>query len=71
MCVREVVERDAVNLVVELSEVEFMGAATVGLIVRAQEFLGLRARSLTLRSPSSCARRVPVVCALGAGRGRA
>jgi anti-anti-sigma factor len=35
------IARDDADLVVDLSEVQFMGAATVGVIVRAQELLGL------------------------------
>jgi anti-anti-sigma factor len=52
------------DLVVDLSEVEFMGAATVRLIIRAREFLRLRTRSLTLRSPSTHAKRVLDLCGL-------
>lgn len=53
---------DDADLVVDLSEVEFMSAATVGVIVRARELLGLRSRSLALRSPSRCARRILDLC---------
>jgi len=53
---------DDADLVVDLSEVQFMGAATVGVIVRAGELLGLRSRSLALRSPSRCARRILDLC---------
>src|SRR5687768_658417 len=56
------IARDDADLVVDLSEVQFMGAATVGVIVRAQELLGLRSRSLALRSPSRCARRILDLC---------
>ena len=49
---------DDADLVIDLSEVEFMGSATVGVIVRARESLRPRSRSLTLRSPSRCARRL-------------
>ena len=52
------------DLVVDLSGVEFMGAATVRLIVRAREFLRLRTRSLTLRSPSTRAQHVLDLCGL-------
>jgi anti-anti-sigma factor len=55
---------DEANVLVDLSEVQFMGAATVGVIVRAREFLRLRSRTLALRSPSRCARRVVDVCGL-------
>jgi anti-anti-sigma factor len=50
------------DVVVDLSEVQFMGAATVGVIIRAREFLRLRSRFLVLRSPSECVRRILDVC---------
>jgi anti-anti-sigma factor len=53
---------DDADVVVDLSEVQFMGAATVRVIIRAREFLRLRSRSLVLRSPSECARRILDVC---------
>ena len=56
---------DDADLVLDLSGVEFMDAATVRLIIRAREFLRLRSRSLTLRSPSTHARRVLDLCRLG------
>jgi anti-anti-sigma factor len=49
---------DHANLVIDLSEVTFMDAATVGVITRAEGFLRDRSRSLTLRSPSPPARHV-------------
>ena len=49
---------DDADLVVDLSGVEFMGSATVGVIIRARESLRPRSRSLTLRCPSRCAQRV-------------
>jgi anti-anti-sigma factor len=55
------IARDA-DVVVDLSEVDFMGAATVGVIIRAGELLGLRSRSLAVRSPSRCARRILDLC---------
>jgi anti-anti-sigma factor len=55
---------DDADLVVDLGGVEFMDAATVRLIIRAGEFLRLRSRSLTLRSPSTRARRVLDLCGL-------
>src|SRR4029453_9007420 len=55
------IARDA-DVVVDLSEVDFMGAATVGIIIRAGELLGLRSRSLAVRSPSRCARRILDLC---------
>ena len=57
---------DDADVVVDLSGVEFMDASTVGTIVRTRNLLGSRSRSLTLRSPSSCARRVLHACHLAA-----
>ena len=53
---------DDADLVVDLSEVRFMSTATVDVIVRARELLRGRSRSLTLRSPSRCARRIFELC---------
>src|SRR5690242_9481530 len=52
------------NVVVDLSEVEFMGAGTVGVITRTQAFLHDASRSLMLRAPSSCVRRLLDLCHL-------
>ena len=52
------------DLVVDLSRVDFMGAATVGVFVWARELLLARSRSLVLRAPSSSARRVLELCDL-------
>ena len=49
---------DDTDLVIDLSEVTFMDAATVEVMIRAEAFLRDRSRSLTLRSPSTHARRV-------------
>ena len=54
------------DLVVDLSEVSFMDAATIGVIVRANAFLGVHGRSLWLRDPSRCARRILNICDLDA-----
>jgi len=50
------------NVVVDVSEVEFMGAATVGVLSWASELLRDRSRSLVLRSPPRCVRRVVELC---------
>lgn len=57
-------ERDGASLAVDLSHVEFMGAATVGVIVHARELLQANGRSLVLRDPSAVARRVIELCGL-------
>jgi anti-anti-sigma factor len=55
---------DESDLLVDLSGVQFMDAATIGVIMRARSGLRLRSRSLTLRSPSPCARRILDLCGL-------
>ena len=55
---------DDADLVIDLSGVEFMGAATIGIIVRTRDFLRSRSRVLTLRSPDRLARRVIDICGL-------
>ena len=54
------------DVMMDLGGVEFMAASTVGVILRARESLRLRSRSLALRSPSRCARRVLELCGLAA-----
>jgi len=55
---------DDADLTLDLSEVTFIDAATVGTIVRTREFLRFWSRSLALRSPSRCALRVLELCDL-------
>jgi anti-anti-sigma factor len=52
------------HLVVDLSGVQFMDAATIGVIIKARTELELQHRSLVLRGPSQFARRVLEVCGL-------
>lgn len=55
---------DNTDLVLDLSEVRFMDASTIGVIVRAQNFMRERSRSLSLRAPATCALRVLDACGL-------
>ncbi len=55
---------DSANLVLDLSEVDFMGPSTLGVIMRAREFLQGRSGSLTVRSPSARVRRAIDACRL-------
>ena len=55
---------DDSDLVVDLSGVDFMSSATVGVLVRAREFLRSLSRSLQVQSPSTCARRILALCDL-------
>lgn len=50
------------DLVAHLSEVTFLDAASVGVLLRAREFLGRRSRLLELRSPSPRAMRILELC---------
>jgi anti-sigma B factor antagonist len=53
---------DDVDVVVDLTEVAFMGVATLRVILRARELLRAQSRCLVLRSPPSCVRRVLELC---------
>lgn len=55
---------DESDLVIDLSGVEFMAVATVGVLCHTGELLRLQSRSLVLRSPSKCAKRVLDLCGL-------
>ena len=50
------------DLVVDLSKFEFMGAETVGVLMRARRLLREQSRSITLRAPAACAQRVLDLC---------
>jgi anti-anti-sigma factor len=55
---------DATTLIIDLSEVEFMGASTLGIILRARDYLQRRSGSLAVRSASPMARRMIDICGL-------
>ena len=55
---------DDADLVVDMSGVTFLDASTIGVVVRASRHLLRRSRSLAVRSPSTCARRVLQLCDL-------
>ncbi len=52
------------GLVLDLSEVTFMGASTLEVIAQTREFLRQQSASLTVRSPSAFVRRIISVCGL-------
>jgi anti-anti-sigma factor len=54
----------ATALVIDLSELEFMGASTLRTIVRAREFLRRLSGTLTVRSAAPFARRIIDICGL-------
>jgi len=60
---RAIAHNDAA-IVIDLSDVELMGASTIGVIVAAREFLRQRSRTLTLRCPSLFVRRIIGICHL-------
>jgi anti-anti-sigma factor len=51
-------------LILDLSQVEFMGASTFGVIVAARKLLQGRSRSLTVRSPPAFVKRALGICGL-------
>ncbi|MEO5841095.1 MAG: STAS domain-containing protein [Acidimicrobiales bacterium] len=50
------------NLVVDLSEVQFINAATIRVLTAAGEFMSGAGRTFALRSPSRSARRILDLC---------
>jgi anti-sigma B factor antagonist len=52
------------DLVVDMSGVSFLDASTIGVVLRARGRLRQRSRSLAVRSPSTCARRLLELCDL-------
>lgn len=52
------------DVVVDLSEVTFMDASTLGAIVHSRQLLEARRRSLRLRSPHTSQRRLLEICHL-------
>jgi anti-anti-sigma factor len=55
---------DSPGLVLDLSEVDFIGPSTLAIIVGAREYLRQRSASLTVRSPSAVARDIIEACGL-------
>jgi len=56
------ISADDADLVVDLSEVTFIGAASFDELIRGRAILRQQSRTLTLRSPSRCARRLLDAC---------
>lgn len=57
-------QRDDADLLVDLSEVTFMDASTIGALVGSRNRLRAHSQSLQLRAPSPPARRVLEMCDL-------
>jgi anti-anti-sigma factor len=60
----EAIATNDADLVVDLSQVEFMSATTVGVLVRARAFLQQHSRTLTVRASSTRARHLLELCDL-------
>lgn len=55
---------DDADLIVDLSGVTFIDAATIGVVIRARNILRPHARHLTMRRPQPCATRLLDLCGL-------
>ena len=53
------------NLVVDLSEVHFMNAATIRVLSASADFMKAQRRTFALRSPSRGAQRILELCGAG------
>ena len=59
-----VVSADDADLIVDLSGVTFMSTATIDELILSRNLLVGQSRTLMLRSPSKCARRLLDLCGL-------
>ncbi len=60
-----IVSRDSVgDVVVDLSKVQFMSAATIRVLEQARMLLAEQSRMLVVRNPSSSARRLLDLCSI-------
>jgi anti-anti-sigma factor len=64
MALARAIASDSSDIVVDLSEVSFIGASTLGVIARAREFVRRPGRALVVRHPSAVALRVIGICGL-------
>lgn len=58
------IEGDRGDVVVDMSNMRFIDAATIGVLLRGRAILADQSRRLTFRSPPTCAQRVLGVCGL-------
>jgi anti-anti-sigma factor len=56
---------DDADLVIDLSDVQFMGSAPMRVLIRCRNLLRAQARDLTLQSPAPCVQRMLHLCGLG------
>lgn len=52
------------DLIIDMCDVTFIATATIGVLVKTRDRLRFGSRSLSVRSPSPCARRMLEVCRL-------
>jgi anti-anti-sigma factor len=55
---------DDADVVVDLTELQFIDAAIIGLLIRTRNFLRSRSRNLTLRNPPRFVQRILDICGL-------
>jgi anti-anti-sigma factor len=60
----DAIARDDSDVVVDLAEVQFIGAAWIGTLVRSRARLQAQDRELTVRSPSRVVNRLLDLCGL-------
>jgi anti-anti-sigma factor len=60
----DAIAQDDSDVVVDLAEVEFIGAAWIGTLIRSRACLAAQDRELTLRSPSRVVYRLLELCGL-------
>lgn len=61
-CITRAAALDDADVLVDLSDVTFLDASTIGVLVDTRNRLCARSRSLYVRSPSPLARRVLDLC---------
>ena len=61
---REAISLDCGDVVIDLSGIQFMGAAMIGVVVQAEQVLRAHSRALRLRRPTRCALRLVELCDL-------
>ncbi len=61
----EAITQDAFDVVIDLADVEFIGAGWIGTLVRSRARLEMQHRELTLRSPPQVVHRLLDLCGLG------
>ena len=64
--IRETIDLHGTDLILDLRNVTFMSAATIGVIINANNLCQARSLTLRLRQPLPCARRIIKLCDLHA-----